>query len=136
MTSATDAATAEVLRAEESFFAALLAADPGALAAILADDFLIVDVMSGQVADRAAILGAVESGALEFREVVRDPEQASVRHRSGTAVVVGRTRMTMRFLDSETTVESRYTHVYAHDAGGWRLFSAQGTPVLDPPTAQ
>jgi hypothetical protein len=44
--------------------------------------------------------------------------------------------MTMRFLDSESTVESRYTHVYAHDADGWRLLSAQGTPVVDPPTAQ
>jgi ketosteroid isomerase-like protein len=77
MTTATDAATAEVLRVEESFFAALLA-----------------------------------------------------------AVVVGRTRMTMRFLDSESTVESRYTHVYAHDADGWRLLSAQGTPIVDPPTAQ
>jgi ketosteroid isomerase-like protein len=103
MTTATDADTAEVLRAEESFFAALL---------------------------------AVESGALKFREVVRDPTQASVRHRRGTAVVVGRTRMTMRFLDSESSVESRYTHVYTHDADGWRLLSAQGTPVIDPPTAQ
>lgn len=136
MTSAADADTAEVLRAEESFFAALLAADAGLLAAVLADDFLIVDVMSGQVADRAAILGAVESGDLEFLEVVRDPKQAAVRHRPGAAVVVGRTRMTMRFLGSEATVESRNTHVYAHDAGGWRLFSAQGTPVIDPPTAQ
>ena len=137
MTSATDADTAAVLRAEESFFAALLAADAAALAAGLADDFLSVDVMSGQVADRAAILGAVESGDLEFLEVVRDPKQAAVRHRRpGAAVVVGRTRMTMRFLGSESTVESRYTHVYAHDAGGWRLFSAQGTPVIDPPAAQ
>jgi ketosteroid isomerase-like protein len=44
--------------------------------------------------------------------------------------------MTMRFLDSESTVESRYTHVYAHDTDGWRLLAAQGTPVVDPPTAQ
>ncbi len=136
MTTATDADTAEVLRAEESFFAALLAADLGALTGVLAEDFLIVDVMSGQVADRAAILGAVESGDLEFLEVVRDPTQAVVRHRPGAAVVVGRTRMTMRFLGSESTVESRYTHVYAQDADGWRLLSAQGTPVIDPPAAQ
>jgi ketosteroid isomerase-like protein len=136
MTAATDADTAAVLSAEESFFSALLAGDPGALAAVLADDFLIVDVMSGQVADRAAILGAVGSGDLEFREVVRDPKHASVRHRPGAAVVVGRTRMTMRFLGSESTVESRYTHVYARTADAWQLLSAQGTPVIDPPTAQ
>ncbi len=132
MTGASDTATTDVLRADESFFEALLAGDRAALAAILTDDFLIVDVLSGQVTDREALLAAIGSGDLEFLEVVRDPARASVRHRPGTAVVIGRTRMTMRFRGTEGTVESRYTHVYVHGADGWHLLTAQGTPATDP----
>ena len=50
MESAQDNDTREVLACEESFFNALLAADHDSLGIILTDDFLIVDVMSGQVA--------------------------------------------------------------------------------------
>lgn len=52
MESAEDIDTSEVLSCEESFFNALLAADHDSLGAILTDDFLIGDVMSGHVARR------------------------------------------------------------------------------------
>ena len=63
MESAHDIDTREVLACDESFFTALLAADHDLLGTILADDFLIIDVLSGQVARREDLLGAISSAA-------------------------------------------------------------------------
>src|SRR5215472_17285248 len=121
--------TDEVLACDESFFTALLAADHELLAAILADDFLIIDVLSGQVTRRDELLGAISSGQLRFAEVTRHAEERSVRLRDSAAVVAGRTRMVMCHQGDEVTAQSRYTHVLARDHGQWRLMSAQGTPI-------
>ena len=56
----------EVLACDESFFAALLAADHDLLGTILADDFVIIDVLSGQIAHGEELLGAISSGRLRF----------------------------------------------------------------------
>jgi hypothetical protein len=122
----------EVLARDESFFTALLAADHDLLAAILADDFLIIDVLSGQVTRRDELLDAITSGQLRFAEVTRYAEERSVRLRASAAVVVGRTRMVMCYQGNEVTAQSRYTHVYVRESGRWRLMSAQGTPVRPP----
>lgn len=120
---------AGIAAADEAFFGALLSADTGSLEAVLADDFVIVDVMSGQVAGREEFLAAISSGMLRFTEVTRFSPELSVRRREAVGVVVGRTRMVMRFGPDEVTANSRYTHVFVHDDGSWRLMSAQGTPI-------
>src|SRR6266487_634702 len=127
--SAQDIGTREVLACDESFFNALLAADHDLLGTILADDFLIVDVISGQVTRREELLGAISSGQVRFAAVSRHAEERSVRHRDSAAVVVGRTRMVMRYQGDEVTVKSRYTHVHGRESGRWHLMSAQGTPA-------
>jgi ketosteroid isomerase-like protein/GNAT superfamily N-acetyltransferase len=124
--------TREVLACDESFFTALLGADHDLLGTILADDFLIIDVLSGQVARREELLGAIRSGQLRFTEVTRYAEERSVRLRPPAAVVTGRTRMVLRYQGNEVTAHSRYTHVYTRDDGRWRLMSAQGTPIRTP----
>jgi len=124
--------TREVLACDESFFTALLAADHDLLGTILADDFLIIDVLSGQVARRDELLGAISSGQLRFAEVTRYAEDRSVRLRDSAAVVAGRTRMVLRYQGNEVTADSRYTHVHTRENGRWRLMSAQGTPTRAP----
>ena len=132
MESVHDIDTREVLACDESFFTALLAADHDLLGTILSDDFLIIDVLSGQVAHREELLGAISSGQLRFTEVTRYAEERSVRLRDSAAVVTGRTQMVMRYQGNEVTAHSRYTHVYTRDSGRWRLLSAQGTPTRAP----
>ena len=129
MEPAHDISTREVLACDESFFTALLAADHELLGTILADDFLIIDVLSGHVAHREELLGVISSGQLRFAEVTRHGEERSVRLRDSAAVVAGRTRMVVCYRGDEVTVQSRYTHVYARESGRWRLMSAQGTPA-------
>jgi ketosteroid isomerase-like protein len=129
MDSAQDTRTDQVLACEESFFSALLAADHQTLATILADDFVIVDVMSGQAARRDDLLGAISSGELQFADVQQYTEERIVRHRNSLAIVIGRTQMLIRYQGHEISAKSRYTHVYTRENAQWHLMSAQGTPV-------
>jgi ketosteroid isomerase-like protein/GNAT superfamily N-acetyltransferase len=130
--SAYDIDISEVLASDEAFFAALLAADHDLLGTILADDFLIVDVLSGQVTRREELIGAISSGQLRFAEVTRYAEERSVRLRGPVAVVTGRTRMVLGYQGNEVIAHSRYTHVHAREDGRWRLMSAQGTSTRAP----
>ena len=102
----------EVLACDESFFAALLAADHDLLGTILfAGDFVIIDVLSGQIAHGEELLGAISSGRLRFIEVTRYAEERSVRLRASAAVVTGRTQMVMRYQGDEVMAHSRYTPI-------------------------
>ena len=131
MESAHDIDTREVLACDESFFTALLAADHDLLGTILADDFVIIDVLTARSrAGRTARRDQL--GQLRFTEVTRYAEERSVRLRDSAAVVAGRTQMVMRYQGNEVTAQSRYTHVYTRDSGRWRLMSAQGTPTRAP----
>ncbi len=103
MESVHEIGTREVLACDESFFAALLAANHDLLGTILADDFFIIDVLNGQVAHREELLGAISSGQLRFVEVTRYAEERSVRLRDSAAVVTGRTQMVMRYQGNEVT---------------------------------
>lgn len=121
----------DVLAAEREFFTALVAGDPEALDRVLADDFLLIDVMTGSEIPRAALLAIIGSGQLGFEEI--EPAEVRVRFYGNTAVVTGRTQMSGRFEETPFTVRSRYTHVYAEQQGEWRLAAAQGTQIAAEP---
>jgi len=94
---------------------------------VLAPDFLLIDAIQGNEIRKSELLAALQSGALKFQSV----EQADVRLRfyPGTAIITGRTRMSIRFQGAEMEVHSRYTHVYIVQHGYWRLITGQGTPI-------
>ena len=69
----------------------------------------------------------VGSRQLRFDAVER--LDARVRVYGNAAVVTGQTRMQGRFGEQPFGAHSRYTHVYVRSGGGWRLASAQGTPI-------
>jgi ketosteroid isomerase-like protein len=115
------------LFAEERFFAALNEADVGTLEDVMAEECVLIDVMTGSEVARAEFIGLVGSGRLVFERIERIG--ARVRLYGGTAIVTGQTRMSGRFDKQTFLVRSRYTHVYAEDRGRFRLVNAQGTPV-------
>ena len=116
--------------AEDAFFGALLSGDVGALEDVLADDFLIVDVMSGNVADREGFLGPLGDRSLRFESI--DLVERQTRTYGDAAVIVGRTAMKGSFGELDFSASSRYTHVLVRADGEWRLASAQGTQIVDP----
>lgn len=115
------------LLAEERFFAALNEADHHTLESVMAEDCVLIDVMTGSEVPRAEFVGLIGSGRLAFQSIER--LDSRVRLYGGTAIVTGQTRMSGRFDKQLFWVRSRYTHVYAEDHGRFRLVNAQGTPV-------
>ena len=115
------------LKTEDDFFAALSSGDRRALEGVVADDCLLIDVLSGSEVPRTVFVEAVGSRRLVFESIER--LGARVRLYGGTAVVTGETRMIGRFDGQSFRVHSRYTHVYVEQHGRWRLVAAQGTPI-------
>ena len=123
--------TEALQRADAAFFKALLERDMPALEALLAEEFVIVDVASGSVHHRAAFLEAISGGMVAFTEIEVFPDETVIRLAGpGTGIVVGRTAMSFSGPDGALTeVASRYTHVFQADGPKWRLVSAQGTLI-------
>jgi len=118
------------LEAERQFFAALMGADLAALDRLLAEDFILIDVMRGAEVTKADLLAAVGSGQLQFEAIKPcGPTERRVRLYGSTAVITGRTEMSGRFGTMPFAARSRYTHVYVEQPGGWRMVSAQGTRI-------
>jgi len=120
-------------RADDRFFAALLAADVAELDALLAEDFLLVDVVGGGVIDRGVFISTIGSGLVRFDAIA--VVERSTRRYGDTAVVVGRTQMAGALEGVPFEAASRYTHVFARGADrGWLLINAQGTRIVDQAT--
>lgn len=117
-------------RADDRFFAALLAADGAELESLLAADFLLVDVVGGGVVERSAFVATVDSGLLDLNSI-RVLERRTRRH-GDTAIVVGRTQMAGSFEGAPFEAASRYTHVLVRGPEQqWLLVNAQGTRIAD-----
>jgi ketosteroid isomerase-like protein len=115
------------LPAERQFFASLIRSDVQTLDSILAEDFLLIDVMTGSEITKSALLAVLGSGQLKFETI--DPFEQRIRTYGETAVVTGRTQMSGRFQENPFTASSRYTHIYVKAEPQWRMVSAQGTQI-------
>lgn len=118
-----------LLAAEREFFVGLAEGNAETLNRLLADDFMLIDVLSGSAIAKPVLLDALKSGLLKF-EVI-EPTDSNLRLYQGTAVITGRTKMKGEFGETPFAVHSRYTHVYVQQQGQWRLVAAQGTQVAD-----
>jgi len=117
----------DALAADRQFFGLLLDNDVAKLAALLADDFTLIDVMSGSEVDKAALLAVLGSGQLKFHTI--DPADVRARTYGETTVVTGRTQMVGVFGDVRFEAVSRYTHVYVRQNDQWKMVAAQGTKI-------
>ena len=115
------------LAADKRFFNALIAGDVQALNRILADDFILIDVMSGSEITKPAFLAAIGSGQVKFEAI--EPADNRVRLDQTTAIITGRTQMKGRLGDAPFAARSRYTHVFVSQQNEWPLATAQGTPI-------
>ena len=113
--------------AEQAFFKALTDADVGALSELLADDFLLIDVLTGSEVSRSALLEVLGAGQLRFEQV--DRLEYRVRVYGITAIITGRTEMEGRLGEQVFQAGSRYTHVFVEEGDHWRMVAAQGTQI-------
>src|ERR1051325_8630605 len=108
---------------ERSFFAALMEANHETLDQLLAEDFLLIDVMTGSEVPKSALLETIKARHLRFDEIT--PKDCLVRRYGKTAVITGRTEMKGTFDGGPFQASSRYTHVFVEQSEGWRMVSAQ-----------
>lgn len=116
------------LQMEDRLFSALSRGNREALEGIVADDCLLIDVLTGSEVPRPDFIHLIGSRGLVFDSIER--LDAHVRLYGGTSIVTGQTRMIGRFNNQAFQVHSRYTHVYVQDRDGLRLANAQGTPIV------
>lgn len=115
---------------EQEFFTALIETDADRLAKLLADDFLLIDVMTGSEVSKAALLEVVRARLLRFDEINRI--ECRVRRYGVTAVITGRTEMRGVYAEQPFRASSRYTHVLVNEGERWRIVAAQGTQITLP----
>jgi ketosteroid isomerase-like protein len=115
------------LALDRGFFRALVDGDVQELKRLLDEDFVLIDVMSGSETGKPALLAAIKSSQLKFEAI--EALEARPRRYGDTAIITGRTRMKGQFENTRFGAHSRYTHVFFHEQGRWRLVSAQGTQV-------
>ena len=119
----------DALTTEDSFFRGLVNADGDALAGVLADDFVLIDVMRGTEVDKASLLHVVGSRQLEFDAI--EPAERRVRFYPGTAVFNGRSEIIGEFDGAPFAAKSRYTHVFVERNDGRKHVAAQGTQIIE-----
>ena len=121
--------TSGALAADREFFKALADGNGEALNRLLADDFILIDVMRGAEVPKTALVELVGSGQLKFESIT--PADVHGRRYGSTVIVVGQTEMRLRFDETSVIVKSRYTHAYVEEHGSWLMVAAQGTRILD-----
>ena len=123
-------AAAEIESAEDRFFAALSTGDGDGVEEHLDDRFVIVDVTSGTVIERASFVQALREKAVVFDRL--ELVERATRVYGDTGIVVGRTAMAGSIAGDPFEVASRYTHVFVNGDAGWRLANGQGTSIAEP----
>jgi hypothetical protein len=106
--------------------AAFLAADPVRLGRLLADD-LTYGHTTGELDDKAQLLGKLKSGELVYQSITtRDV----VARAYGTAgVVTGTAALHVLNAHQPRDVRLRYTATYVLRDGHWQLVAYQSTPL-------
>jgi len=115
---------------EQEFFNALIEADHEALDRLLADDFSLIDVMTGSEVSKAELLEIIVARGFRFEEINRIDFR--VRLYGAVAVITGQTEIIGGANGRRFEVDSRYTHVFEEQLGGWRMVAAQGTQIVTP----
>ena len=113
---------------EKEFFDALIDADLESLGQILADDFVLIDVMTGSEVSGKDLTELIKLAQLRFHTI--DQTEYKVRVYARTSVITGRTVMTGWYEGQQFRVTSRYTHVLVEQRENWRMVSAQGTHIV------
>lgn len=115
--------------ADAGYAKALTGGNAAGLEALLAPDFVLVDVLSGARVGRADLIPLIASGALRFDGLETAVEQ--ILDLGDTAVVIGLSSMRGAYGDQAFAARSCYAHTFVKTGRGWRMALAQGTKLAD-----
>ena len=116
----------DVMSLDREFFDGLIA-NVETVDRLLAEDFSLIDVLSGSEVTKLDLLTVLRSGQLKFEKI--NLLNSRVRLYQNTALVTGSTEMSGRIANAPFSALSRYTHVYLRLRDRWYLVAAQGTQI-------
>lgn len=125
-------AAAAVLAAQDQRFAATIAGDTAALAAMMADD-LSYTHSSAVTETKAEFLEALKSGKYVYREI--KPGERRVRVWSDAAVVSGPAHVVIEPGGKRTEIDLYFSELYVRQNGRWRMALWHSTRLPVPAVA-
>ncbi len=117
---------AGVARADEARYEAMRAADMPALGATLGDD-LVYTHSSSVVDSKQSYMASIASGKVRYKRT--DRHDVLIRAMGCTAVMTGRGVFLVELDGKETTVDLRFTNVWARRDGNWQMVGWQATRI-------
>ena len=112
----------EILALEERRYAAMLAADMGALEPLVHED-LVYTHSSGVVDGKASWLESMRSGKTRYKSVQCADEK--VRLHGDAALVTGGATLEVEIGGQPKTLRLRYLNVWVNSGGGWKFAAWQ-----------
>ena len=119
----------DVNAAEEARYAAMIAQDKAALAAILADEFLYYQA-NGNVQNKLGYIAYLTGGEVKVKKAERYDLTTHVY--GDTATVMGSTRVDVEMKGEPRQVDLRFLNVWAKRDGRWQLVARQGAYKTPP----
>ena len=112
----------EVSKAEEARYAAMIAQDKSALAAILADEF-VYHQPSGKVQDKPGYIVQVTSGDVKITKAERYDLATHIY--GNVATVMGSTRVDLEVKGEPKQFDLRFLNVWVKRDGRWQIVARQ-----------
>lgn len=119
----------QIRQLEDDWHDAVLAGDKGAIAGLLAENYVGIGP-DGNIMSRAEELQARVGDGDRFRRL--DREEEKVRVFGTTAVVTSRVWVEGVYSGRELKGPYRYTRVWSMEGGQWRIVSFEASRVDDP----
>jgi uncharacterized protein (TIGR02246 family) len=114
----------------QTWVAAQLADDAGALEQMVTDDFTVIGPR-GFILGKREWLAGYKSGDLKFESL--DWSEAKVRTYGDSAIVTGRDKQRVSYQGQPQAMDLRATLVFVRQRDEWRLAAAQFSPIAGPP---
>lgn len=119
----------EIVALEHARRRAMIDADVAKLSGLFADDLLWIHA-SAKPDSKDALIDTIATGKTKYLSIECSGE--SVRFYGETAIVSGIADMKVQLAGEDRVLQNRFTIVWAHLAGGWKVVSWQSTTVRKP----
>ncbi len=122
---------ATLIALERTWAEAELAADTTTMRRLLADDLVATTFYGVMIQDVDAVVAAPLDPALSLRTIQQSDLQVK-RLGPDLAMVTGRADMDWAFNNTPLPAAMRYTRLYQHQRGTWKVIAVHVSPVVNP----
>jgi ketosteroid isomerase-like protein len=116
----------ELLKTEIRRFEAMTQNDFEALEQILGDD-LIYTHSSAKVDNKRQYINDLKAGVVRYNTIKPDEVKVRMYSNGNMGIITGKAMVEITQNDKQTTINLRYTDVYAKRKGKWQMISWQAT---------